>query len=358
VLLAELCLHVFFPGFQLPYAQAGFSARYHHASQDFAALLKQIQVKPEAFRGDITVAVLGDSFVAGNEVDKALRFTSIMQRYCDSLPEPRIKVVNLGIPSYSTLIYERLYRDVVLPLDPDIVIVCLDQTDVADDILYEQELTSRPDGAGAVLANSDFNDTVLKHYESYPLMFFLLRNSQLFLRAHLVKQRFTGTGFIPENTDRVHAAEYLRASERERQKLTLYFETCKDPKRHGRLFENSEKYIRSISQRKPAHQELYFVTYPRAENLAGQRKSTILHGALPDSYASTPYFEFWIKEANMAERYANLVFIHTSSEFRSAIASRDRQLYFHIDDVHWNADGHKLFAEILVRRILSKIRER
>src|SRR5437868_5911814 len=81
LLVAELGLRLFFPHYQLPVGQARFSPRYHHASPEFSALLKQIQADPAAFRGDITVAILGDSFVAGNEVDESQRFTSILQGY-------------------------------------------------------------------------------------------------------------------------------------------------------------------------------------------------------------------------------------------------------------------------------------
>ena len=135
-------MRVFFPSFRLPSADAHFSARYHHGPRKMLALLKRIQADPAAFKGDITVAVLGDSFIAGEPLGEPLRFTSVMQRSYDASKRPRIKIVNLGISSYSTMLYERVYRDAVLPLAPDMVIVCLDQSDVSDDYLYEQELSS------------------------------------------------------------------------------------------------------------------------------------------------------------------------------------------------------------------------
>src|SRR5262245_10733549 len=75
LVLAELGLHAFFPQFHLPDQQARFSPRYHHTSPEFSALLKNIQGNPAAFKEGITVAILGDSFVAGNEVDYSQRFT-------------------------------------------------------------------------------------------------------------------------------------------------------------------------------------------------------------------------------------------------------------------------------------------
>jgi lysophospholipase L1-like esterase len=352
LLLAELGMRLFIPQFRLPYAHASFSPRYHHTSPEFSSLLEQIQSDPRAFKGDITVAILGDSFVAGEEVDHSRRFTSIMQAYCDSLPAPRIKILNLGFTSYSTFVYARLYRDVILPLDPDIVIVCLDQSDAVDDYLYEQELSSGRDTTGLTLANAEFKDTVLKNYESYPITFFLLRHSRLFLLADMAKQRLTGIGFIPKDT-RLQIPDRLRVNDRDRKRLKLYLETCRAPESYGDFFESSEKYIQAISSMKPMHQKLYFVTYPRAENLAGQRKSTILRRELPDSHASTPYFEFWIEESNLAARYLDISFVHTADVFRAAIASSGRQYYFLVNDLHWNEEGHKLFAEILEHRIIA-----
>ena len=343
-LLAEVGLRLFAPNFMFPHAGLRFSPRYHHASQEFSKQLKLIRDNPQIFKGDITVVILGDSFVVGAEVEAPLSFTSLMQSYYDSSPGPRIKIINLGYSSYSTMIYERLYRDVVLPLDPDVVIVCLDQTDVADDYSYEQELSSMAGAAGATVSNADFEGTILKNYESHPVQFFLLRHSQLFLLTNAVKKRLTGKGFIPENSD---------ADARNAKKGELYLETCRNPAPYKTLFDNSEKYIRAMSMMKPARQKLYFVTYPRAENLAGQRKTTLLRGALPDSYASLPFFEYWIKKENLVARYPNVAFVHTSERFRTAIASTGLQYYFYDNDVHRNELGHRLFAQICERKILN-----
>ena len=347
LLLVEGGMHLLFPNFRMSSADAHFSPRFHHTNKKMSALLKRIQAEPKAFKGDITIAILGDSFVAGEEVPEPLRFTSVLQHSYDAIPRPRVKIVNLGVSSYSTMLYERMYRDVVLPLAPDVVIVCLEQTDVSDDYLYEKELSSVPGGADATaVSGADFASTILQEYESYPVRFFLLRHSQIFLRLHLVKRRLTGTGFFPEST---------RIAAREAKRWELYLETCKSPEPYQARFENSEKYIQAISRMKPPGQKLYFVTHPRAENLAGQTKTTFINGALPDSYSSTPFFEYWIKQENLAARYPDCVFVHTSENFRAAIASTGRQYYFYNNDVHWNELGHKLYAEILDQNIVSNI---
>jgi hypothetical protein len=148
-----------------------------------------------------------------------------------------------------------------------------------------------------------------------------------------VKRRLTGSGFIPESK---------RTDASDARKMTLYFETCKDPEPYQALFENSEKYIRAISLMKPSRQKLYFVTYPRAENLAGQHKTSLLRGALPDSYSSIPFFEYWIRKENLAAQYPNTTFVHTSENFRAAIASTGLQYYFYKNDVHWNESDQEI----------------
>ena len=94
------------------------------------------------------------------------------------------------------------------------------------------------------------------------------------------------------------------------------------------------------------------MTYPRAENLAGQHKTTLLGGGLADRHASTPFFEYWIREKHLAAALPDATFVHTAEAFRGAIASTGRQYYLHVNDVHWTADGHRLFADILEREIL------
>ena len=87
-----------------------FSARYHHASPDFLSFLERVKRDPAAFRGDITVAILGDSFVAGDSIEPSKRFTTLMQRDYDAAAGPRVKVISFGFTSYTTLLYDRLYR--------------------------------------------------------------------------------------------------------------------------------------------------------------------------------------------------------------------------------------------------------
>jgi len=342
----EGALHLLFPDFRLLKADTHFSPRYHHGPKETLALFKSIPKDPTAFKGDLTIAVLGDSFTAGDQIAESLRFTSVMQRSYDSLTRPRIKIVNLAASSYSTMLYERVYRDVVLPLAPDVVVICIDQSDVSDDYLYEQELLPGPGVAGTPeVFKADFASTILNNFESYPVRFFLLRHSQIFLRLHLIKRRLTGTGFLPEGT---------RIEAREAKRLELYTETCKDPAPYEARFENSEKYIQAICRMKPPGQRLYFTTHPRAENLAGQHKTTLIHGALPDSHSSTPFFEYWIKRKNLAALYPDCAFLHASENFRDAIASTGLQYYFYNNDVHWNELGHRLFAEILDKEIISR----
>jgi lysophospholipase L1-like esterase len=345
LVLAELGIRVCLPRFRLAASQSEFSVRYHHMSPELAVALRRVQAHPAAFQGPSTVAFLGDSFVAGDSIDASRRFTSLLQAEMGNSPT---KVLNLGSSSFSTMLYERLYRDVVLPLDPGVVIVCLDQTDAADDYLYEQELSSRPSGNDSAISDALFEDTILSNYESHPMTFFLLRNSRLVLSADTLKRRITGAGFVPASN---------RLDQRDAEKTRLYLETCRDPRSHPDLFEHSRKYIESIARLKPPQQRLFFVTYPRAENLAGQHKTTLLGGELPDSQASTPYFEYWIDTAHLEAQYPNVTFVHTAADFREAIEASDEQYYSHVGDVHWNAQGHRLFADIMERRIFESLNQ-
>ena len=247
--------------------------------------------------------LIGDSFVAGDAIEAPHRFTSLMQDDFDSAsPERRVRIVNLGYTWSSTMIYDRLYRDVVRSLDPDIVIVCLDQTDAADDYLYERELSAPPGAGRSEVSDADFADTVLQHFESHPARFALLRYSRVVLGVNALPGGPWSVASCPtrrawlSGMRRSFGSTTRRAATRSRTRISLHARRTT----FGRSWRCG-----------PPHQQLYFVTYPRAENLAGQQNDPAQRAASRQSCVGA-VLEHWIARERIAERYRDATFVHTS----------------------------------------------
>jgi len=308
---------------------ARFSVRYHHTNDGLDAQLAALRQHPAGGR---TIVLIGDSFVAGLEVDPTERFTTQVRARLAGT-----RLIALACPSYSPIVYERLYRDVALPLHPDVVAVCLDQTDAGDDAEYAQFLD--PDWSGdpeRKWFDAPFKDTSIAILEAHPVRYFLLQHSRIYL--YVARHFVRGLDPVPERTSQM-AKEHRR----------VYADGCAQPSLLGDQYAVSEKYIEEIIRERPPAQQLYFITYPHAQNLAGQPKSTLLQGLLPDRHQSVPVYEYWITRNHLAQRHPEIHFIHTAQDFRDECARTPRALYFHENDIHWNAEGHRFFASLMNR---------
>jgi len=114
-------------------------------SKGWKALREPATPKPSnRFR----VFVMGDSFVEGQNDDHDTMPAQLereLTQYFKNL-DTEVEVFNLGVSSYSTIIYLVMLRDLVLDMEPDLVIVNVDHTDIVDDWIYQSMARYDSDG--------------------------------------------------------------------------------------------------------------------------------------------------------------------------------------------------------------------
>lgn len=89
------------------------------------------------------IVVLGDSFTEGNYINE--NFVDILERKLNE-KEPKYEVINAGLGSYSPIIEYNLAKHAMLEIKPQIIILNLDMTDVANDFVYEKQTKANADG--------------------------------------------------------------------------------------------------------------------------------------------------------------------------------------------------------------------
>ncbi|MGD2012900.1 MAG: hypothetical protein PVH37_08610 [Desulfobacterales bacterium] len=77
-----------------------------------------------------------------------------------------IEVINTGTSSYSPIIYFLLIKEKILDYSPDLIIICVDMTDVINDKLYKTRTIH--DADGSPLAVLPFQDTEKQQYLMTP----------------------------------------------------------------------------------------------------------------------------------------------------------------------------------------------
>lgn len=90
------------------------------------------------------VAVLGDSFTFGFKVDQEAAFPQVLERTLRArLGTPDLGVLNAGITTYSPYVEHLLFEGVVAAYRPDLVLLVVDATDIADDAAFSRVARTR-----------------------------------------------------------------------------------------------------------------------------------------------------------------------------------------------------------------------
>lgn len=118
--------------------------------------------------GTLRLFEIGDSNTQG-VVDHGQRMSDLVEASLAAgraSGEPGIDVVNAGTSSYSILLYQLLIEREIMPRDPDIVVINVDMTDVANDLLYRRFAVRGADGR--ITAFVDTSETGRFNYVMTP----------------------------------------------------------------------------------------------------------------------------------------------------------------------------------------------
>lgn len=239
-------------------------------------------------------ALMGDSFAAALEVPAEESLAGRLAQSGNHATEVR----NFAVTSYSPVLYNLQWDRDVSVWRPTHVLVLLYANDPADDESYASE--ARRDASGRIVA--------VPHGES-PWLRQLSRQSYLF---RLIRKRW---------------AEWSRRSERG---VAIGGFTEPDAQL-GEITQTSLTELRAKVENSGAR---FFLSVVPSK--------AVLFGKLP---ADTPTFSDRVRGWAGENR---VDFIDLSPAFREA--SRGRVLYFP-RDIHWNAEGNRIAAETVARKL-------
>lgn len=94
------------------------------------------------------IVYLGDETVFASEVAEDESFCKLIEQSLPQSPGRRWEVINAGLPKYCPLLSYLLFKHSLTSLQPDLLILNLDMSDVADDYHYRRHARM---GSGACL---------------------------------------------------------------------------------------------------------------------------------------------------------------------------------------------------------------
>lgn len=121
-----------------------------HPAADVSIITNRLGLRsPELIQprqqGVIRILVLGDETILGPELPQSQTVTARLEEFLSKATGLTIEVVNAGIPGYCPLLAWLKFEHELQHLQPDLMILHFDMTDVADDAFYRRSLKQTGD---------------------------------------------------------------------------------------------------------------------------------------------------------------------------------------------------------------------
>jgi len=307
------------------------------------------------------ILLIGDSFVFGQNVhdDETLSIQlekKLKKKYSD------IEVLSLGIIGYSGLNYAGLAKTYFKYLDPDLIIVCVDQSDFQDDINKNEIYKYKFDKNGFPLyidkfpsQNSFFIDNqrniILSDKKKKTIVHKLKLESSLFKRLnkirHILKKNKLESEYKKLISAKYETINYSNLNNKEKNDLSLIVKSGDIlPYSVEKSLKNYQLTIKSLEYIKLKSDEInskiFFSTYPYGwfVNKNNSKYYQLKNfGKILDFTSNTVYPDL-VNEISKKLEIQNL---DSYSYFKKLNGD-----YWGIYDPHFNKDGYEKYSEYLL----------
>lgn len=306
--------------------------------------LRGRDLSPQKPPGTYRVVMLGDSFTAGKGVADDETFSHLLEETLDRGEGPRVEVLNAGVDSYAPLASYVQLREKLLPLEPDLVVLNFDMSDLLQETSYR--LLARYSADGEILALPGKPEEQAEEGRGPGLL------RRWIDRRHYVTRWVLARLEPPPEWSPPTLDATVRRKNKKILVHTLDWDTHNRDKEFAQVFDS----IRRIRDLCADHGiDFLLTTYPWGHQVHERewregRKAFVPEGAKPSDRSILRLRDF-----AAAER---IDFVDTLPDFRAYRG--ERPLYFD-NDMHWTPQGHRVMADALethLRRYLERPRRR
>jgi lysophospholipase L1-like esterase len=276
--------------------------------------------KPE---GTFRILLLGDSFTFGLRAPDDAVLARRLEQRLRAGGYPSVEVVNAGVLSYCPLLEYLQYRHSLHVLEPDLVVLNFDMSDVQDHLEYSRNLVSSPDGVPLYVTEPS-----LKAPPSWMLLSFQWVGKFITAARRRTESAVEGVPFTRDQDRYIWALDNGPEMDKEVQSTLAPIGNLADLLAHN-------------------HIPLLLATYPQPWQVSPD--ATPLP-PIRDQYAigrNKVHLNdraFRKLEAFAATR--GIPFVNATSAFRQD--AKPASLFLQ-SDFHFTARGHELYAEVLAR---------
>jgi hypothetical protein len=284
------------------------------------------------------ILMLGDSFTMGKGVEDDQTFSVVLEaalrkKVAECGGFRRIEVINGGVDSYAPILsYLQLTRDLAA-LEPDVVVLNLDVSDLVQETAYRQMATLSPDGAVLAVPQQARESSLTEKARTWIQRHLFLTRAILYYTIEKADYKEFGVRQVVEQANFAVAAHTLEGDSVPRDKQ---WQAIFDSVRRIKAYTDSRGIKFHLTRYPWAHQ------VSETEWIPG-RYSFMPKGAKPSDKSLRTIRKFAAKEG--------IHFIELFNVFRQYRGNKP--LYFKYDN-HWTAAGHALVAQGLEAALVDQ----
>lgn len=299
--------------------------------------LRGADVSPAKHHSMYRIVMLGDSFTGGRGVDDDRTFSAILERSLNANvaagADRAVQVLNAGVDSYSPILsYLQLSRQLP-PLDPDLVVLNFDMSDLVQESLYRARATYTAAGEPlGVDGRVTFEGPLTTRVRRF------IRRHFFFTRRIVIGLERPITG--PDTLD-----YWISRPDRALLQHTLASDTVDRTHQWEGVFDS---VLRIKAHCDEIGSDFLLTVYPWGHQVSEDEWATGRDSFLPKDFTLSENSVRTLKEFSVEH---GIEFLNTFPAFR---AYRGVQRLYYDLDMHWTAAGHRLMARELERRIRSR----
>lgn len=326
------------PGFEGAFPRSELRGRISINSQGLRDYQRSYE-KGNVFR----ILGLGDSFPFGHGVEVEESYLSILEKKLQNYFSDSMEVVKAGIPGTGPQTYYRVMKKEGVRYEPDMVLVSFFVGNDINDITLPREKTIAVNDSASPQAQPA--QAAISHEETASIT-----ATKDFLRRHVHLYSFV--------VDRLKANPHIRNFLQEKNIASgligsYVIDVLK--KDYNDIYERkwlvAYDMLDSIAALSP---QTVLVIVPTREQVEDKRRTEALRQLGYDSESIDIY-----KPNNLLKQYCaqrGILCIDLLDIFRETYKETGQRLYFQIDP-HFNAEGHKVAAEKLYKKLIREIGE-
>ena len=326
------------------YAPNATQRAYHPVDFDVSIRINNIgfrgaDVNLEKEPGVSRILMLGDSFTFGAGVGDDETFSAVLEEILNNASgSGKFEVLNLGVESYSPVLEYILLKRNIARLDPDIIIMNLDMSDIMNEFVYRKQAAIGPGGEPVAV---DGRENYARSREGADAKIEKWIYSHMFITTALLEM-------MRAKTNRSVTIEDVNVQTGIERKWDLTLEHTlggREPENLHEMYDMVEDSILRAQKLCESHGcEFILTIYPWGHQVSDSEWVSGREGWLPAGTMVTDTSDRTVEEIKSFALKNGISFINAFPSFRAY--SGDGPLYFQ-DDIHWTPEGHRVMAETI-----------